>query len=319
MAIAFDTNSTLHQGTSSVTFSHTCTGSNLILFVASHSSTTTSGVTYNGAAMTKITQKTLGSGAELSLWYLIAPSTGAHNVVATGSGGAPTVSAWSASYTGVQQRSQPDASGVAGPTTSTSFSQSLTSVADNCWAIWAGFTASGSTDTAGSNTVLRVQDIALVGLFLADTGAAKTPAGTDTMNMTASASVTWETIMATFVPFSVKAANLTESATITDKLSRLPSRTLTDSFSLTDTFFRNITKVLSENLTLSNVLTFLHSRFLILTETFSLLDTMMFKTIKNLFSPRSTSFSDKFTSRGNSATDKFSKQNTSFSDKFSSR
>lgn len=58
MAIAFDatTTSSLGSAVTSITFSHTCTGSNRILFVctANNGGANVTGVTYNGVAMTNI-------------------------------------------------------------------------------------------------------------------------------------------------------------------------------------------------------------------------------------------------------------------------
>ena len=111
MAIAFDAkyNSVTPGTATSLTYSHTCTGSDLILVVGvlnvppSGSASAPTGVTYNGDAMTKITDKSSGSGRQKnSLWYLINPDTGTHDVVVT-LGGNNYIGAISCSYTGVAQ------------------------------------------------------------------------------------------------------------------------------------------------------------------------------------------------------------------------
>ena len=68
----------------SLTFSHTCSGSDRILFVGAmlDGSSPPTGVTYNGVAMTLVDSVSFSWGAKnQSLWRLIAPATGANNVV----------------------------------------------------------------------------------------------------------------------------------------------------------------------------------------------------------------------------------------------
>lgn len=205
MAIAFDAASGANYSASGTTntFSHTCTGSDRILFVvAAHHSTSpvssVTGITYASVAMTFL--RTYQSGnAEFDLYYLVAPSTGANNVVITMDISDASVGIAS-SYTGVSQTSPIDVSGDGGPTTTTAYSQSVTTTTDNCWSIMVGGAYSGLAITAGANTVVRTQpEVSLTGTFLADTGSAQTPAGTDTIAVTSS-SQSFTTIMAAFKP-----------------------------------------------------------------------------------------------------------------------
>lgn len=198
MAIAFDATTGVTQGAAAtLTWSHTCTGANLILFVAVSTNSGATAVTYNLVPMTQI-DITTGGAIQTNLWYLVGPATGANNIVATLTG--VNASAGQAcSYTGASQTGVPDNHGVGGPTTTTSYSQSLTSVADNCFAIMAGIAASGLAITAGTNTTLRQQEAVQVGAFLMDSTAALTPAGTFTLAGT-SASQSWKSCMATFAP-----------------------------------------------------------------------------------------------------------------------
>lgn len=84
------------SGAGDLTISHTCTGSNLVLFLLMAYDTTASGfinptATYNGVAMTRITENTLASTRQgYAAFYLINPSTGTHNIVTTHSSGSPT-------------------------------------------------------------------------------------------------------------------------------------------------------------------------------------------------------------------------------------
>lgn len=68
------------------------------------------------------------------MYYLINPSTGANNIVASTSI-SQTLIFQNTSYTGVKQSAQPDASNTSAYTTTTSQSTSVTTIADNCWTV----------------------------------------------------------------------------------------------------------------------------------------------------------------------------------------
>lgn len=114
MAVTFDAQSTgYNTSVSSLTVSHTCSGSNRILTVSCLFDQTVSitGITYNGVAMTNIlTAQNVVLLQKLGLYYLVAPSTGANNIVVSLSGSAASVSVSNASYTGVKQSSAIDSS-----------------------------------------------------------------------------------------------------------------------------------------------------------------------------------------------------------------
>lgn len=90
MAVALDavTESTVQTGTS-ITQSHTCTGSNLYLIVAVHQvvngQASPSSVTYNGVAMSSLGARKESSSSEesIELFGLANPATGTHDVVCT--------------------------------------------------------------------------------------------------------------------------------------------------------------------------------------------------------------------------------------------
>jgi len=194
MAIAFDaTSSSAAQTGSSVTFSHTCTGTNLILIVgvtmASSVAKTMTSITYNGVSMTSVgaVDETTNQNRFSWLYYLIAPATGANNIVVTLSA-APTdfFSVAAASYTGVKQTGQPDASGTAtsGSSVVSTISKAITTVADNSWLVGVSCNSAGgyngtNTPDAGSVFRLSVYNRYLAGweLYFLDSNAAKTPAG----------------------------------------------------------------------------------------------------------------------------------------------
>ena len=205
MAIAFDavTTSAVWSSVTSITFSHTCTWSNRILFVATANNgwVNITWVTYNWVAMTQIsTSISNGAPSKMYLWYLIAPATWANNVVVTASASCSMIAEVS-SYTWAKQSWQPDSSVQNWPTTTTSWTQTTTTVADNCWIIMAGMWRTGNAVTAWSNTFVRAPvEILLAGMFLADTNGLQTPAGSKSLNVTSS-SQEFTGIMASFSPF----------------------------------------------------------------------------------------------------------------------
>jgi len=72
----------------SLTYSHNVPSGSSVLIVGAYvNGSTTSGVTYNGSAMTLITNIS-GSSHQLSLWHLPNPSSGANNVVISVAAGA---------------------------------------------------------------------------------------------------------------------------------------------------------------------------------------------------------------------------------------
>lgn len=103
MAIAFDSYTGPEEDTAPLTFSHTCTGSDVCLVVAvcEIGGVPITSVTYNGEALTLGNTETVPSGGPvISVYYLLDAPTGANDVVVdTGAGG--TVRAHATSYTGV--------------------------------------------------------------------------------------------------------------------------------------------------------------------------------------------------------------------------
>lgn len=115
MAIARDASTNVTKslnGVGSLTFSHTCSGSNryLVVFVGDVAGDTVTGVTYNAVAMTqlvKISRNPNSGSLELYAYGLANPSTGANNVVVSRSGSTNWISAASISYTGASQTTSP--------------------------------------------------------------------------------------------------------------------------------------------------------------------------------------------------------------------
>lgn len=201
MAIAVDavSSATNISGTSQTT-AHTCTGSDLILFVGAWTrGTNTPTATYNGVSMTAIGPKVgpTVDGDYATLFYLINPSTGTNNIVVSLSS-SNLIATIGVSYTGAKQSGQPDASNTYGPTTATTDNVSVTTVADNSWGIMVGRTTGSGSIAAGTGTTLRRN--AGAGTFqMFDSGGAKTPAGTLTLQGTHTSSSSVYS-MASFAP-----------------------------------------------------------------------------------------------------------------------
>jgi hypothetical protein len=109
MAVAVDATTTdgtsLGSPQSSRTFSHTCSGSNRLLIVdvcndEDGSAVTVSSVTYAGAALTERITVARGNVQRASIWYRVAPATGANDVVVTLASAQEFTTA-ARSYTGV--------------------------------------------------------------------------------------------------------------------------------------------------------------------------------------------------------------------------
>lgn len=191
MSIAFDSTAQGKSGSGStnLTYSHTCAGSNRILVVgvvANDATDTVTGVTFNTIALTKIGSAQAGSGSFLSLWYLIAPATGAHNIVISRSANTAFIYGASISLTGVQQSLQPDANGLTASSGSTTTrTATATALTAGSYAIAVGFDDNGGL-TAGTNCTLRgtIQDGGF-GIF-DSSGFGSIPAGSFSMTITGS-------------------------------------------------------------------------------------------------------------------------------------
>jgi hypothetical protein len=166
MAIAYDASSesstTWSTGVSSLSWTHTVTGSNPVVFagVSIYDSATVSSGTYNSAALTKIagiTANLESANQEVTLWYRDAPSTGANTLAMTFSGSASYSYAAAASYTGKASV------GIDAFNTAQNTSSSLTSptcnvnvVQSDCWLV--GFVMARdqfNAPTASTGTVNR--------------------------------------------------------------------------------------------------------------------------------------------------------------------
>lgn len=139
MAIAFDASTDGGSVSStSLTYAHTCTGSNGILFVGVYGDATSiTGATYAGVAMKLLSKRTSTSGPAGYVFQLVNPSTGANNVVVSASG-TITIASMCASYTGANQSDIEDALAVGtqdGVGSGSWTGPSITTITNNDWVL----------------------------------------------------------------------------------------------------------------------------------------------------------------------------------------
>ena len=154
--------------------------------------------------MTSIGSVTDANGPTQYLWRLLAPATGANDIVITNSGSVTVGSA--VSYTGVSQSGFPDSSSATvRNSTTTSFGASTTTVADNAWVVCTSRTGNGFALTAGANTTMRSQPETTYfgGSALWDTGGAQTPAGSKTVTVTCTSQFFGGEIIVSIAPVAV--------------------------------------------------------------------------------------------------------------------
>ncbi len=225
MAIAFDAATdggfSSSSTSPSLTFAHTVTGTNPSLLVFINTGNVVSqddaitGVTYNGVPMARVNFSPFVAGIGPAYCYVLpAPTTGANNVVITGAtqANAYRIFASAASYTGTDQTTQPDANTTNSALATSTFNTSLISIADNCWHI-IGVGTSLTNPAAGTATTLR---LAATNSFVCvfDSNSAKTPAGSVTLQETASAENFNATMVTLQPPQAVVASNRILSLTL---------------------------------------------------------------------------------------------------------
>lgn len=158
MAIAIDATSNGSENASTtLTFAHTCTGSNLYLIVYFWTNQTDVGVTYNSVAMTKLSTNPTESNGRLPCIYGLAnPATGANNIVITVDASGQIYAA-AASYTGCSA-TQPDSQNKGNVTNQATITGTTTVVAANSWTVMgvvSGTDDNLGTGSAGADTTLR--------------------------------------------------------------------------------------------------------------------------------------------------------------------
>jgi hypothetical protein len=188
--ISFDaaSNSGYQSPSSSYSWNHTCTGTNLFLAVdvevLSVPGTTVSSITYNGVNLTLIGTKSSVSGAaHVECWGLVAPATGTHSIAVTLS--ASVASAGTASsYQSVNQTSPTEAfnGNQATNVGAADATVTITSASNNCW-IHACVATDATAITANQTTRNNVTGTLGSGAN-EDTAGPLTPAGAQVMSYT---------------------------------------------------------------------------------------------------------------------------------------
>lgn len=159
MAIALDaTSSATASGSDTISWTHTCTGSDLVLVVfitgasAGVGFSGTDTMTYNGVAMTFVDVANDGVQS-IGMWYLLNPATGANTVLWDWNSGNFTKSGFAVSLTGCDSTSQPDSSNK-GTATSFDVTLSTTVVDTGCWLVGAIQSQTGAL-SAGTGATER--------------------------------------------------------------------------------------------------------------------------------------------------------------------
>lgn len=139
------------------------------------------GVTWDGVAMTLGKKQLRGNNIGFNhIWYIINPSAGTKTVTVTTSSSSYIDGGFAQYYTGASQTGQPDASISKATSTTNTITQTITTVADNCWVVMGGISDNGGV-SAGAGMTTRASQ---AGAFVAgDSNSAKTPAGSYSMTM----------------------------------------------------------------------------------------------------------------------------------------
>lgn len=197
MNIAFDTATEVAEiSTATLTASHTVTGAAPIFWAYTNirgGGTTISSITYGGVAMTQAATVSI-SGSTAYLHYLTNPPLGSNTFSVSHTIG--FISANLSSYSSARQFGQPDASTT--NTGSKPITTSVTSVASNCWFIYAGYNTVAAF-TAGTNSTYRVGGTTAAGSLFDSNG--PQPPGSFSMTVSwAGAAGNSGMIMASFAP-----------------------------------------------------------------------------------------------------------------------
>jgi len=136
-AAAYDTVSFTQGTNSTFTFSHTCTGNDLVLLVfvtMERQTQTVSSITYNGDALTFVRRDTTAVNTDITqeVWKKVDPATGANDIVVTLTGSVDTVIG-AQSYTGVSDVGANTGNAGASPTNA--LSTTITTTADNSYLV----------------------------------------------------------------------------------------------------------------------------------------------------------------------------------------
>lgn len=173
MAIAFDSSSSGIGGSASITVSHTCSGSDRVLFVVwrttGDATPNVSSASYAGEAMTLVDVQ--GANNDLNnavyLYYILNPATGTNDISVTMQSTATIGSLAAASYTGVGSIG---ATNKTYGTTSGNYTNTVTTTKDNSWLVMGAY----AVQSAGTGTTSRANNN---DVHIFDSNGAKSPTG----------------------------------------------------------------------------------------------------------------------------------------------
>ena len=193
MALAFDAAASgVGAGAGPFTYSHTCSGSNRVLFVKVtyyDNADSVSAVSYNSVAMTLVPSSTVSNGQYTVEWYyLINPATGSNTVSVTMTGSVWDIGIASISFTGAHQTT-PYGTPVTGTGSSTTPSVSVSSGATEI-VIDGLAIVHGGTLTVGAGQTQRANAICGSG-FIKHAASSETGAASTTMSWSNSTSQVW--------------------------------------------------------------------------------------------------------------------------------
>ena len=203
MAVAFDTSTDggLTIASNTLTWSHTCSGANRVLYVGCFGGGLTggdqgddsiTGVTYNGVSMTLV-GKTINTGDRyVYLWELVNPASGANDIVISST--LTVIAGVASSYTGCTTHES--------ATTYTDIGTSITvlllSVAANSWTV---MVTKNDVGTASAGTGTTTRQSTATGLAIFDSNGPLAP-GNQSLQATIGSSALWAAVMAIIPPAS---------------------------------------------------------------------------------------------------------------------
>lgn len=223
MALAFDNTATASalSGASLSVSMTVAAGANLFVMISSSTNDITVG-TYNGVDFLANPILSTGDSTNgfIKTYYLTTPTSGAHTLACSRTtSGTADFAIHAVSYLGGVKSGIPDSSASGQTSAGTSQTVSTTTVADNSWTILCS--SATRNVTAGSGTNQRqVFNGSNISMFLGDSNAAITPAGSHNMSYTLGSSV-----VSNYIIFSI--APNTPVKTMTDSISRGASRAIT--------------------------------------------------------------------------------------------
>lgn len=200
-------------GGTSVTYSHTTSGSDryLLVYVGDQQGDTVTGCTYNSVSMTQLAKETRSpneGSLQIYAYGIANPTSGANNVSCSRSGTVGQLFVSSISYTGVTQTTSPvdatatsNGAGVAG----TSLTTSITTVADNTAVSGYAIMDNGSVAAGTNETSLNSNSSGFI--MWESSTFPKTPAGATSYTVTGFAGSARGQIVISLAPSGVATFN----------------------------------------------------------------------------------------------------------------